>query len=350
MSVDVDSTIATQTREECVSEEIEALQAILLNDVTVKYVDDKPHIVETIIHPSTGDDQDQQYVCVTIEVTITPEYPDKSPEVRLRNPRGLDDTTINRISKQIDDKLVECVGAPVMFELIELVRENLTESNLPSGQCAICLYGFQLGDVFIKTQCYHHFHSNCLSCHLEAGEKNHKEEYEKLPTWQQQQQSPDYKPVCPVCRSEVQCDRHALAQAPPPLDAVNAPPFRLSADLIALQCKMAALLAKQVAKGGTVTDGDLGPPPLTITTVTDTENEDSSNTSTQENGTTAPQTGYGSNKQVGGNQGSASSEQTGSPRAQAGRGSGYRGPYRGFHRRGRRPHCPRGAQSCASSR
>jgi uncharacterized protein (DUF1697 family) len=51
----------------------------------------------------------------------------------------------------------------------------------------ICLYGFLSGDVFIKTQCYHHFHSHCLSSHLVASEKNYNEEYEKLPSWQQQQ-------------------------------------------------------------------------------------------------------------------------------------------------------------------
>lgn len=37
----------------------------------------------------------------------------------------------------------------------------------------------------------------------------------------------------------------------------------------ALQLKMAALLAQQVAKGGVVGVGDTGPPPLTITTPAD---------------------------------------------------------------------------------
>lgn len=39
----------------------------------------------------------------------------------------------------------------------------------------------------------------------------------------------------------------------------------------ALQLKMASLLAHQVAKGGVVGAGDDGPPPLTITTAADNE-------------------------------------------------------------------------------
>lgn len=69
--------------------------------------------------------------------------------------------------------------------LLQLIRENLTESNLPSGQCVICLYGFTEGDVFIKTQCYHHFHSHCLANHLIAGRRYYQEELEKIPLWQQ---------------------------------------------------------------------------------------------------------------------------------------------------------------------
>lgn len=73
---------------------------------------------------------------------------------------------------------------------MQLIRESLTESNLPSGNCAICLFGFTDGDVFIKTQCYHHFHSRCLANHLIAGQKYHAEEMDKLPNWQQMQAPP----------------------------------------------------------------------------------------------------------------------------------------------------------------
>lgn len=97
---------------------MEALQAILMDDVIIKIVDGVPEIIETVVHPSTGDDTDQQFVCVTLEVKLTPGYPEKSPEVYLRNPRGLDDEILGEIKKQIKHKLDECLGQPVVFELI----------------------------------------------------------------------------------------------------------------------------------------------------------------------------------------------------------------------------------------
>lgn len=94
------------------------MQAILMDDVKIKMVDGVPEIIETVVHPSTGDNTDQQFVCVTLEVKLTPGYPEKSPEVFLRNPRGLDDDILDEIKKQVKQKLEECLGQPVVFELI----------------------------------------------------------------------------------------------------------------------------------------------------------------------------------------------------------------------------------------
>lgn len=114
----------------------------------------------------------------------TAEYPDLKPNYQLRNPRGLDDSSIENIRAAIEAKLNESVGLPVVFDLIDVVREHLTKSNLPSGQCVVCLYGFQEGDAFTKTECYHYLHSYCLARHLNASKKNYDEEQEKLPAWQ----------------------------------------------------------------------------------------------------------------------------------------------------------------------
>lgn len=103
-----------------VADEIEALEAILMEDVKVKRIGEVPDIIETIVHPSTGDDTDQQFVCVTLEVKLTPGYPDNSPIVTLRNSRGLDDSVLATINSQIREKLSICLGQPVVFELIEV--------------------------------------------------------------------------------------------------------------------------------------------------------------------------------------------------------------------------------------
>lgn len=178
-------------------------------------------------------------------------YPDVSPEFKLKNPRGLDDFSINAIEKSVKDKLVESVGLPVVFDLIDVIREHLTKSNLPSGQCVVCLYGFQEGDKFTKTNCYHFLHSYCLARHLIASKKNYQEEQDKLPAWQRKQSKP-YNPMCPVCRELIDNEVEPLISAEPPNELQNAPKFKLTTELINLQSKMADLFLHQKNRGGII--------------------------------------------------------------------------------------------------
>jgi RWD domain len=93
-----------------------------------------------------GENLDQQYVCLTLAVIFSPNYPNEVPKFRISNPRGLSDQCLATIEKAIVEKLTEMLGQPVVFDLIEVVRDHLTESNLPTGQCVICLYGFCEGE------------------------------------------------------------------------------------------------------------------------------------------------------------------------------------------------------------
>lgn len=77
-------------------------------------------LVKTTIFPSTADDIEKQYVCVTLEAKLPEEYPDTQPIIQLRNPRGLDDSTINHLQRSITNKCDEFVGQSVMFEVIEV--------------------------------------------------------------------------------------------------------------------------------------------------------------------------------------------------------------------------------------
>ncbi|XP_028157415.1 E3 ubiquitin-protein ligase RNF25 isoform X2 [Ostrinia furnacalis] len=314
--------------DERISDELEALKAILMDDFVVKKTEDGPDSIEYVVHPSTGDDVDQQFVCVTLEVRLVSGYPDVSPEVLLRNPRGLDDKVLKSIHTQIDKKLQDNLGQPVVYEVIELIRENLTRSNLPSGQCVICLFDFVEGDVFIKTQCYHYFHSYCLACHLKAGKNWYQDAVDRLPSWQQAD-TPKHQ-TCPVCRCRLDLDFETLKSAPPPVDSINAPPFRLTAELKALQKKMAEILARQKAKGGVVGMGDNGPPPLTITSPSDNDGGSTSQDADKADALARA---------------AAAEAAPGSPKA----APVYRGPYRGFNRRGK-PGGRRGRGAPAGSR
>ncbi|XP_029665453.1 E3 ubiquitin-protein ligase RNF25 isoform X3 [Formica exsecta] len=148
-------------------------------------------------------------------------------------------------------KCKDFIGQPVMFELIELIREHLTRSNLPTDQCAVCLYGFREGDEFTKTECYHYFHSHCLAAHVAAAERYYREEQEKLPQWQQDTTN-KFQAICPVCRESINCDVESLWSAPPPIDVEAATDFSVTAELRELQKQMSALYLRQQQRGGII--------------------------------------------------------------------------------------------------
>ncbi|KAL7292239.1 hypothetical protein TKK_0014187 [Trichogramma kaykai] len=239
--------------DERLTDEIEALQAILLDDELRIVENDRgePEVVEALVFPSTGEDSESQYVCVKLNVTLVPNYPDAKPIVSLRNPRGLDEDTVKKIQKDVDAKCEDFIGQPVIFELIELVREHLTTSNLPTGQCAVCLYGFRDGDKFTKTECYHHFHSHCLAAHVVASEKSYNEEQDKLPLWQKDATN-KFQALCAVCREPISCDVSSLISAPPPLDVEAATGFVLTQELQEMQRQMAELYVYQQSRGGII--------------------------------------------------------------------------------------------------
>lgn len=236
---------------ERVQEELEALEAILMDDISVTY-DEKgcPKLIKSTIFPSTANEVNKQYVCATLEVRLPEEYPDCEPIVQLRNPRGLDDSTVNDLYKSIKEKCTEYLGQPVIYELIELIRESLTESNLPTCQCAVCLYDFSDGDSFTKTQCFHYFHSFCLYNHLETTKRHYQEEQDKLPTWQKATKG--FQAICPVCREPINCDVEELKTALPPKDLENAQNFEVTSDLRVLQDRMKQLFSYQKSKGGII--------------------------------------------------------------------------------------------------
>lgn len=208
-------------------------------------------MIETTVYPEICDDTQQHYICVTLQVIPSNKYPDVSPQYKLVKPRGLDDQRLDQIKNACNDKLIESIGYPVVFDLIELVREHLSGSNLPSGQCVICLYGFSEGDDFTKTECFHYLHSYCLSRHLIASRKYYQEQIDKLPAWIQKTAEP-FHAQCPVCREWIKDYSDGLKCAMPPAELENAPEFKLTDDLKELQKKMNEMYLIQKSRGAII--------------------------------------------------------------------------------------------------
>lgn len=76
-------------------------------------------------------------MCITLDVTLVPDYPDSEPIINLNNPRGLDDSLIEDIKKAAKEKCVECLGQPVVFELIEVCYYFLTAWTPCLGKCIL---------------------------------------------------------------------------------------------------------------------------------------------------------------------------------------------------------------------
>lgn len=66
------------------------------------------------------------------------------------------------LKQTLADLAANCQGGPMLYELIEKTKESLTQCNLPHGQCMVCLAGFEHGQPFTRTPCYHYFHCQCL--------------------------------------------------------------------------------------------------------------------------------------------------------------------------------------------
>lgn len=143
---------------EALSEEIEAVEAILMASLDVTSDQNKTVVrskaacirhfwkitfefqVRIKIDPKTASDDEKKFVSVTLEIEIPKEYPDASPIVNFRNPRGLSDDLLDRLQELLASKCQDLLGCLVLFELIDTCSDFLTEYNVPSCQCAICLY------------------------------------------------------------------------------------------------------------------------------------------------------------------------------------------------------------------
>ncbi|XP_022532979.1 E3 ubiquitin-protein ligase RNF25 isoform X2 [Astyanax mexicanus] len=210
--------------------EIEVLQSIYLDELNVTRNDDGGWQVSLVLHPSTGEDCLSQFVRLTLTLDLDSEYPSSPPCISIHNPRGLSDDKLLSLQQSLQIEAESCLGMPVLYQLIEKAKEILTESNIPHGNCVICLYGFKLpflrlegffsgqeGEVFTKTNCYHYFHSHCLGryiTHSEVELRERERELEEDKTRDRAEE--ELSVVCPVCRESLSYDVNALLSSPAP--------------------------------------------------------------------------------------------------------------------------------------
>ena len=129
-------------------------------------------LVSMVLYPSTGDDTESKYVTLTLEIVLPSEYPDVVPKIKIRSPRGLSEEMLETLKDMMDRKCMEILGCSMIFELIDMAREFLTQNNRPASECPICLLSFHEADVFFRPSCFHHVHSFCLGKYLYSVSQN----------------------------------------------------------------------------------------------------------------------------------------------------------------------------------
>ncbi|XP_070837423.1 E3 ubiquitin-protein ligase RNF25 [Chaetodon trifascialis] len=239
---------------ECdVLSEIEVLQSIYLDELLVDRREDGGWEVSLVLYPSTAEDSVSQFVRLTLTLTLDQQYPSSSPDISIHNPRGLSDDKLSSVRKCLQLEAQSCLGSPVLYQLIEKAKEILTESNIPHGNCVICLYGFKEGETFTKTSCYHYFHCHCLGRYVSHSESELRQrekelEEDKTRSWTDHQ---ELTVVCPVCREPLTYDVDQLLSSPAPqlpeLDGAA-----IGSSFQQKWCELQKLLERQRSKGGII--------------------------------------------------------------------------------------------------
>lgn len=209
--------------------------------------------VSLVLYPSTAEDSVSQFVRLTLSLTLDGQYPSSSPVISIHNPRGLSDEKLSSVKRSLQLEAQSCLGSPVLYQLIEKAKEILTDSNIPHGNCVICLYDFKEGEAFTKTSCYHYFHCHCLgryASHSESELRQREKELEEDKT-RERTDDKELTVVCPVCREPLMYDVDHLLSSPAPQlpeldEAVIGATFQQK------WSELQKLLERQRAKGGII--------------------------------------------------------------------------------------------------
>eukprot|EP01025_Chloroclados_australasicus_P035172 TRINITY_DN35891_c0_g1_i1.p1 TRINITY_DN35891_c0_g1~~TRINITY_DN35891_c0_g1_i1.p1 ORF type:complete len:265 (-),score=53.33 TRINITY_DN35891_c0_g1_i1:469-1263(-) len=114
------------------ADEIEALEAILEDDLR-EYDGNTPagweHAGKVYIVPIIPEVKNGAEISLKMELIFahTGEYPDEAPLIRLRSEQGLSDADIAEATQCIEQEIEDNIGTPMIFTLVSVAQEWLTE-------------------------------------------------------------------------------------------------------------------------------------------------------------------------------------------------------------------------------
>ncbi len=170
--------------------------------------------------------------------------------LQVLRPRGLLDSKVSALHSLLVGRCDELLDSLVIFELVDMCREFLTENNAPACKCAICLLDIVDEDAFVKTECYHYFHSCCLGDYVRSASEAHEEYLRENPAVPGMKENRELVISCAVCREvirDVRTDDWARARRPRMEAALD--DFKVTPELEEMQAQMRRLYLKQRDNG-----------------------------------------------------------------------------------------------------
>ncbi|XP_019832422.2 E3 ubiquitin-protein ligase RNF25 isoform X4 [Bos indicus] len=127
----VSASVAAGDEDWVLPSEVEVLESIYLDELQVVKGNGRssPWEIYITLHPATAEDQDSQYVCFTLVLQVPTQYPHEVPQISIRNPRGLSDEQIHKISQALSHVAEAGLGTAMLYELIE---------KAVGVQCPVC--------------------------------------------------------------------------------------------------------------------------------------------------------------------------------------------------------------------
>jgi hypothetical protein len=185
-------------------EETEILASIYPDDIVQCNLGIDGPIFEITIRPTDTDNfaehQQKQPIRLNLITLFTKNYPLEIPEFKFKSVRGIADVDLVRFLAEVKAIATRNLGTPVLFEIIQYVRDELSDYGPPkTANCVICLSEFDESEKKITNlECFHYFHTECLCKHVEYvknfNERERNEALKNKLVWNE-------RPVgCPVCR------------------------------------------------------------------------------------------------------------------------------------------------------
>ena len=221
--------------QECVREEIEAVQAVYCDDL-----EEEPDFdaaggqvcaLRLRIRPDTAGNDVAVHASCSLRVSLNSGYPTSEPAlVDIQSCVGMSNEDVSALRGALAAAGAEMLGDCSLFHILQTAKDFVNSRNTPSDDCCICMCAFDPDENFLKTACGHCFHVPCVArwVHdqhllvLESAQRDKKASPAKAPTREVCGEDLDclqdpgqatfevQEAKCPICRSEIGSDRLAV--------------------------------------------------------------------------------------------------------------------------------------------